>query len=40
MAGYIYNDIKTDNILIGTGRDVCKDVKLIDFGLAKKFCDI
>ena len=35
-AGYIYNDLKPDNIMIGTAdpSDNTSDIKLIDFGLA------
>ena len=32
MSGFIYNDLKTDNIMFGA--DGCSDVKLIDFGFA------
>ena len=39
MSGFIYNDLKTDNIMIGMSdlKGKCSDIKLIDFGLAKKY---
>ena len=40
-SGYIYNDMKTDNIMIGSAdpTNESSDVKLIDFGLAEKYID-
>ena len=49
-AGYIYNDLKLDNLLVGfrepvkkpaPDRDVFKDcsIHLVDFGYASKFSD-
>ena len=37
--GYVYNDLKTDNILVGNYRcsDSLHQLKLIDFGLATAF---
>ena len=46
--GYIYNDLKLDNILVGNGQidqtnhtkiDCLNQVKLIDFGLVTKYLD-
>jgi serine/threonine protein kinase len=40
MAGYTYNDLKLDNILLGnTSGDFMDEVRLIDFGFATKFQD-
>jgi len=42
-TGYIYNDLKLDNILIGDDNDLPNSkhslykIRLIDFGLAKKY---
>jgi len=42
-AGYTYNDLKLDNVLIGDDKDLPNakhslyKCRLIDFGLAKKF---
>ena len=44
-AGYIYNDLKLDNILIGDDMSLphavnsLYKIRLIDFGLAKKYLD-
>ena len=38
-VGYVYNDLKTDNILVGNYRcsDSLHQLKLIDFGLATAY---
>ena len=40
-AGYIHNDLKPDNIMIGVAdtSDDSSDVKIIDFGLASQYID-
>jgi len=41
-AGYIYNDMKLDNILIGDYKnkeDSMHNIRLIDFGFASKYLD-
>ena len=44
-AGYIYNDLKLDNILVGECRDYPNykytqhRIRIIDFGLAKSYLD-
>lgn len=44
-AGYIYNDLKLDNILVGECRDYPNykrtqhRIRIIDFGLAKTYID-
>ena len=40
-SGFVYNDLKIDNIMIGMSRstEVSSDIKLIDFGLAKPYLD-
>ena len=44
-AGFSYNDIKLDNILVGypkevkNHKDFLHNIKLVDFGLAKKYLD-
>ena len=38
--GYIYNDLKEDNICLGTPREINPhSLKLIDFGLCTKYLD-
>ncbi|KAL4003164.1 Casein kinase I isoform alpha [Acanthocheilonema viteae] len=38
IKNFIHRDIKPDNFLMGTGR-YCDKLFLIDFGLAKEYCD-
>ena len=44
-AGYIYNDLKLDNIVIGDAPELGNQnanlhkIRLVDFGLAKKYVD-
>lgn len=40
LAGYTYNDLKLDNILIGTkdGKSL-HEIRLTDFGFAEKYMD-
>ena len=44
-AGYNYNDLKLDNVMIGDAKelpghkDSLHKIKIIDFGLAKKFIE-
>ena len=44
-AGYIYNDLKLDNVVIGDDMSLPKakhslyKIRLIDFGLCKKYID-
>jgi vaccinia related kinase len=35
--GYVHNDVKAQNLLLGRGRSKECDVYLVDFGLASKF---
>ena len=38
--GYIYNDLKLDNVMVGTGSlETAHLIKLIDFGLATRYLD-
>ena len=40
--GYVYNDLKLDNILIGdkvSSLESLHEIRLIDFGLATKYLD-
>ena len=42
MKGYIHNDIKPDNIMIGNFKKdakLKKDIYLIDFGISKSYLD-
>ena len=39
-SGYVYNDLKTDNLMIGmSDKNKCSNLKLIDFGLANRYID-
>ena len=38
-VGYVYNDIKPENICVGTFKDSKHKLKLIDFGLVTKYMD-
>ena len=44
-AGYTYNDLKLDNILVGDCKELpnykrtLHNIRMIDFGLAKKYVD-
>jgi serine/threonine protein kinase len=49
-AGYVYNDLKLDNLMVGYGEKVSKNttnkssfrdcnIHLVDFGYASKFLD-
>ena len=41
-AGYVYNDMKLDNVLIGDHKNkenTKHDIRLIDFGFASKYQD-
>ncbi len=35
--GYVHNDIKAQNLLLGHGRQAENDVYLVDFGLVSKY---
>ena len=38
--GFVYNDLKLDNIIVGTGSsDTMHQIKLIDFGLVTRYLD-
>lgn len=37
LKGYIHNDVKAQNLLLGFGKGKENDVFLVDFGLATKF---
>lgn len=36
-AGYVYNDMKPDNVTLGAHQPSPKDVRLIDFGAATSY---
>jgi serine/threonine protein kinase len=38
-AGYIYNDLKPDNLLLDYGSKNLDSIHLIDYGFATKFLD-
>ena len=39
-CGYLFNDLKPDNILVGTHDDQdLHTIRLIDFGISKKYVD-
>ena len=39
-SGFVYNDLKTDNLMIGmSDKNKCSSLKLIDFGLANRYLD-
>jgi serine/threonine protein kinase len=42
LAGYIYNDLKLDNILVGNhtfDEKSLHEIRLIDFGFSSRYCD-
>lgn len=44
-SGYVYNDLKLDNCVVGdmieplSSSECLVDIRIIDFGLAKKYVD-
>ena len=39
-VGYVYNDLKDDNICLGNKGEIYSDsLKMIDFGMCTKFID-
>ena len=39
-SGYVYNDLKLDNCVVGNTGERLEDIRIIDFGLAKKYTDL
>ena len=38
-AGFVYNDLKLDNLVIGDASGSINNIRIIDYGLARKYVD-
>ena len=39
QRGFVYNDLKIDNLVIGNSSDNISKLKIIDFGLVTRYLD-